>query len=194
MVYQTGGETKKMSLGERIKQIRENNSLSVRQLAKKVGVTASFIYQLEQDKVSPSFSTLKSIANALETNISLFIEDELPEEWVIIRKNNRKKIATGSENIKLEMLTFLGTRNKKMQPLVFEIQPGEEKLQLPSFSGSHEDFIYIIQGEVLVTANNLVYTMKEGDAAYFMFDSPTVIKNVADKKTVGLWVVSPPGI
>ncbi len=181
-------------MGERIKQLRLNNNLSVRQLAEEVGVTASFIYQLEQDKVSPSFSTLKGIANALETNISLLMEDELPEEWVIIRKNNRKKIATGSSNIKLEMLAFLGTRNKKMQPLVFELQPGEEKLQLPSFSGSHEDFIYIIQGKAAVTANNIGYTMEEGDAAYFIFDNPTVIKNVTDEKVIGLWVVSPPGI
>ncbi|MEG6615454.1 XRE family transcriptional regulator [Peptococcaceae bacterium 1198_IL3148] len=183
-----------MTLGERIKQLRINNNLSVRQLAQQVGVTASFIYQLEQNKVSPSFSTLKSMATALKTNMSLLIEEELPEEWVLIRKNNRRRIATENEGMKLDMLAFLGTRNKKMQPLVFELETGDGEVELPVINGTHEDFIYIIQGKVEVTANNKGYVVEEGDAAYFMFDSPTAVKNVGDKKAVGLWVVSPPGI
>ncbi|MBM7855585.1 transcriptional regulator with XRE-family HTH domain [Desulfohalotomaculum tongense] len=183
-----------MSLGERIKQLRLNNNLSVRQLARQVGVTASFIYQLEQNKVSPSFSTLKSIAGALNTNISLLIEEELPEEWVIVRKNNRKRLASNNEKVKLEMLAFLGTRNKKMQPLVFELEVGEEKTDLSLFSGSHEDFIYVFQGKVEVTVKNTKYVVEEGDAAYFIFDNPTGFKNIGQEKVIGLWVVSPPGI
>lgn len=183
-----------MSLGERIKQLRQNNSLSVRQLAQQVGVTASFIYQLEQDKVSPSFSTLKSIAAALNTNISLLVEDELPEEWVLIRKNNRRRIATDSDNIKLDILTFLGTRHKKMQPLVFELEVGEKQVSLPQIHGTHEDFIYIIQGQVEVATDKGSYVVEEGDAAYFMFDNPVAVQNVGIKKAIGLWVVSPPGI
>jgi transcriptional regulator with XRE-family HTH domain len=183
-----------VSLGERIKQLRINNNLSVRQLAQQVGVTASFIYQLEQDKVSPSFSTLKSMATALKTNMSLIIEEELPEEWVLIKKNNRRRIATENESIRLDLLAFLGTRNKKMQPLVFELELGDGVINLPEISGSHEDFIYVIQGRVEVTVKNQSYLVEEEDAAYFMFDNPATVKNVGNKKAIGLWVVSPPGI
>lgn len=183
-----------MSLGERIKQLRQNNNLSVRQLAQQVGVTASFIYQLEQDKVSPSFSTLKSIAAALNTNISLLVEDELPEEWVLIRKNNRRRIATDSENIKLDILTFLGTRHKKMQPLIFELEAGEEQVNLPQIHGTHEDLIYVMQGKIKIATDKASYIVEEGDAAYFIFDNPVAVQNVGSKKAAGLWVVSPPGI
>ncbi|WP_031513637.1 helix-turn-helix domain-containing protein [Desulfofalx alkaliphila] len=183
-----------MSLGDRLKQIRVNNNLSVRQLAQQVGVTASFIYQLEQNKVSPSFSTLKSIAAALDTNMSLLIEDELPEEWVIVRKENRKSIACESDDVKLEMLAFLGTRNKKMQPLVFNLEAGETKVDLPSFPGTHEDFIYILRGKVEVSVNNKKYVLEKDDAAYFIFDDPSSITNIGDERATGLWVVSPPGI
>lgn len=94
------------TLGERIKQLRQNKNLSVRQLAKEVGVTASFIYQLEQDKVSPSFSTLKSIAGVLNTNMSLLIEEELPEEWVIIKKDKRRQVKTENSLVNLELFSF----------------------------------------------------------------------------------------
>lgn len=187
-----GGED--MALGDRIKHLRLNCNLSVRQLAKMVGVTASFIYQLEQNKVSPSFSTLKSIAGVLNTNITLLADDELPEEWVIIRKDNRKKVKSDHKSLNLELLTFLGTRNKKMQPLVFEVECGASQVQLPLFSGEHEDFLFILQGEAQIDTGKAIYQLGEGDAAYFMFDGPATITNTGDKKVKGLWVVSPPGI
>ncbi|MEG3072507.1 MAG: helix-turn-helix transcriptional regulator [Candidatus Syntrophopropionicum ammoniitolerans] len=95
--------------------------MTVRQLAEKVGLSASFLYQLEQDKTSPSFSTLKGIAAALNTNITLLVEDSLPEEWLIVRNNNYKRIVTGNPGMELNLLTFLGHREKRMQPMVFEL-------------------------------------------------------------------------
>lgn len=183
-----------MALGDRIKQLRLNCNLSVRQLAKAVGVTASFIYQLEQNKVAPSYSTLKSIAGALNTNITLLAEDELPEEWVIIRRENRKRVKSDHQLLNLEMLAFLGTRNKKMQPLVFELECGASQVELPFFSGEHEDFIFILQGEAQIDTGKTIYQLGEGDAAYFMFDGPATLTNTGNQKVKGLWVISPPGI
>ncbi|AGL02553.1 helix-turn-helix domain-containing protein [Desulfoscipio gibsoniae] len=182
------------TLGERIKQLRQNKNLSVRQLAKEVGVTASFIYQLEQDKVSPSFSTLKSIAGVLNTNMSLLIEEELPEEWVIIKKDKRRQVKTENSLVNLELFSFLGTRNKKMQPLMFNLEPGAMDVKVPLFSGEHEDFIYLMQGEVTIATTNAKYNLKEGDAAYIMFEELVEITNVGREKARGLWVICPPGI
>ncbi|MFZ5640053.1 MAG: helix-turn-helix domain-containing protein [Bacillota bacterium] len=180
-------------LGDRVKQLRRNNNLSVRQLARIVGVTASFIYQLEQNKVSPSFSTLKSIAGALNTNMAMLVDDELPEEWVVVRKNKRKRVITDDTRLKLELLTFLGARNKKMQPLVFEVDVASN-VMMPSLPGEHEDFLYILSGEAEITVNKAKYRLEEGDAAYFMFDNPAVISNVGNEKVKGLWLICPPGI
>ena len=181
------------TLGERIKQLRRNNNLSVRKLANEVGVTASFIYQLEQDKVSPSFSTLKGIAGALNTNMAILVEEELPEEWVIVRKDKRKRIKMEDPEINLELFTFLGTRNKKMQPLLFEVEPGAT-CTMESFNGDHEDFVYIMQGEVDINITSAIYHLQEGDAAYFLFDAITTVTNTGRKKAMGLWVICPPEI
>lgn len=183
-----------MSIGQRIKQLRLNSKLTVRQFAEQVGVTASFIYQLEQDKVSPSFSTLKTIANYLDVNISILVDDQLLDEWVVLKKENRKSFGSESEYIKLEGLAFMGTKNIKMQPLFFEIEVGADKIDVPLFPSHHEDFIYIIRGKVRVTAKNKQYLLEKEDAAYFIFDNPTIIENVGEEKAVGLWVVSPPGM
>lgn len=183
-----------MNLGDRIRQLRQNKSLSVRQFAGKVGVTASFIYQLEQNKVAPSFSTLKSIAEALNTSIAVLVEDELPEEWVIARRDRRLKIKTADSKLNLELLSFPGARNKKMQPLFFEVEPGAYQVHVPSFGGEHEDFIYVMQGEIEINTHNAKYKLEEGDAAYLMFDDLATVTNLARGNSKGLWIISPPGI
>lgn len=183
-----------MDLGARIKKLRLNNNLSVRELAEKVGVTASYIYQLEQNKVSPSFSTLKSIATHLNTSLSLLVEEELPEEWIIIRKNRRRRLVTDNPQLSLELLTFLGTRDKKMQPIVFKIKPGGKNTEMDFFHQEREDFIFLLKGRVEIISGNNRYILEEGDAAYFIFKNPTSIINTGTEEAEGLWVISPPGI
>lgn len=180
-----------MSVGARIKKLRQNNKLSVRELAKQVHLSASFVYQLEQDKVSPSFATLKNIAKALDTSITLLIEDKLPEEWVIVREAGRKRVVTENENLKLQLLTFLGSREKNMQPMIFELEPGAESSE-NFFTHEREDFIFLLSGEVEVAVGKNKYLLKEGDAGYFIFDSPATIKSTGAEKAKGLWICSPP--
>ncbi|HHY17214.1 MAG TPA: helix-turn-helix transcriptional regulator, partial [Firmicutes bacterium] len=50
-----------MSIGDRVRRIRQTQGLSMRGLAQKVGVSPSLISQIERGQVSPSFSTLKSL-------------------------------------------------------------------------------------------------------------------------------------
>jgi len=166
--------------------------MTVRQLAEKVGLSASFLYQLEQEKTSPSFSTLKSIAAALNTNITLLIEDNLPEEWLIVRGNNYKRVITGNSGMELNLLTFLGSREKRMQPMVFELAPGAASADIAEYRDK-EHFLYILEGEIGVTLGDVKYLLNKGDAAYFIFDAPGELRNAGKDKAVGLWVYSPPG-
>lgn len=181
-----------MGLGSRIKRVRINNGMTVRQLAEKVGLSASFLYQLEQEKTSPSFSTLKSIATALNTSITLLIEDNLPEEWLIVRRNNYKRVVTDNPGMELNLLTFLGLREKRMQPMVFELAPGTISTGIAVIE-DREHFLYILEGEIEVTLRDSKYILYKGDAAYFIFDAPGELRNNGPDKAVGLWVYSPPG-
>jgi serine/threonine-protein kinase RsbW len=83
-----------MNIGVRLKELRKVRGISLRSLAKKVGVSASFISQVEQDKCQPSLDTLRKIAEALGVTISYLLEVEQDEffaskEAVEIRVPNR---------------------------------------------------------------------------------------------------------
>ena len=60
-------------IGVNIKKLREEQGLTLRALAKKIEISASFLSQVESGKASPSLSTLKSISDALATTIGNLI-------------------------------------------------------------------------------------------------------------------------
>ncbi len=66
-----------VSLGIRLKHARERSGMSLRELARQLGVSPSFVSQLENGKSQPSVATLYSLAQLLEVSIDeLFAEEE----------------------------------------------------------------------------------------------------------------------
>jgi transcriptional regulator with XRE-family HTH domain len=62
-------------MGSMIKRLREVNNLTQAELAKKVGVTQSYIAQLESGrKTNPSLESLKKLAKVLDVNVSALLE------------------------------------------------------------------------------------------------------------------------
>jgi len=180
-----------MDLGSRLKKMRLNQLLSVRDLAAKVGVSPSFIYQLERGQVAPSFSTLKAMATALGTNLSVLTADDLPEDWLVVRRDRRKRLVVSSPGVTVELLTFLGSRDKRMQPVILTLEPGavyDENLNLHD----HEDFFLVLEGRVEVVLARRRLELLAGDAAYFLFERPSALKNRGDSQARVLWTMSPP--
>lgn len=68
-----------MDIGSRLKELRGIRGISLRSLAEKVGVSASFISQVEQDKCQPSVETLRKISQALDVPTSYLLEADQEE-------------------------------------------------------------------------------------------------------------------
>jgi transcriptional regulator with XRE-family HTH domain len=58
------------TLGEHVRRLRVEQAMTLRALARRVGVSAPFLSDLEHDRRRPSEATLKLIANALDAPLS----------------------------------------------------------------------------------------------------------------------------
>ncbi len=58
-----------MPLGQRIRELREEHDLSLRELAKRLGCSAAFLSDIELGRRYPSDSNLKDLANLLKTSV-----------------------------------------------------------------------------------------------------------------------------
>jgi transcriptional regulator with XRE-family HTH domain len=66
-------------VGARIREIRKARGLTLDALAAKCGIAKPNLSRLENDKVTPTFETLTTIAVALETHPTLLISAKKPE-------------------------------------------------------------------------------------------------------------------
>ena len=169
-----------MSIGERIKKSRNEKSLSLRELATMVDLSASFLSQIEQGKASPSIENLKKIANWLDVRVSYLIEDEeVKKNSDLIRAKERKYVESVDSNTTISLLTSSNIE-KSMEPILYEIGPGGE-------SGRS---YYTHHGEEFI--EETVHSLHEGDSFYFKSSQKHRFKNNSDKRARALWVVNPP--
>lgn len=180
-----------MTIGERIKKKRNEKGFSLRELAGKVDLSASFLSQIEQGKASPSIENLKKIANYLEVKVSYLIEEE--DETLgsfHIKKEERKYVESIDSKTSIALLTS-SKIEKNMEPIMYEIKPGGESGR-GFFNHNGEEFIYIIEGSLDIYIENQLTTLNEGDSFYFKSSLNHRFKNNGKKLTKAIWVVTPP--
>ena len=66
-----------MDIGARLQRVRTARNLSQRELARRVGVTNSTISLIEQNKVSPSVSSLKKVLDGIPISLADFFTLDL---------------------------------------------------------------------------------------------------------------------
>src|SRR6476646_1330333 len=69
-------------VGVRLRGERERRGISLRELARRVGVSPSLVSQIELDRVNPSVSTLYALVTELGMTMSEVFGDARPEEPV----------------------------------------------------------------------------------------------------------------
>jgi transcriptional regulator with XRE-family HTH domain len=152
-----------MDIGVKIKQQRKKMGLSLRDLAEKVDLTASFLSQIERDIASPSIESLRKISQALNVPVFYFLfEQDGPSP--VVRKNQRRTMTLPESSITYQLLT--PNAERKMELIIGEIDPQDGALPLIHYQQT-EECIYVLQGLLEVTLGAEVYLLEAGDTIYF---------------------------
>ncbi len=177
-------------IGEKVKAYRLTNHMTLKQLASKAGCTDAYLSQLERGRANPSIMILKKIASALQMKVvDFFVEPETMENDVVCKEGERIDIRFKHGDAKIQML-IRSIQNKRMQPFYTTIEPGGGSKG--SYSHIGEEFGIVLQGELEVNLNGKPYRLKKNESFYFSSQEPHSWSNPGKRKTVVIWVVSPP--
>jgi len=164
--------TTERHLGEKVRQLREEQQLSVEALAKQSQVSASLIEQVEEGKTLPSLAPLMKIARGLGVRLGTFLDDEAYSGPVVVRGGNADEVVrfSGSEPYGQNALDFYSLASHKkdrhMEPFIVTVRPGKEHApHLSSHEG--EEFIYVLKGSIQVSYGKECHTVNEGDSIYY---------------------------
>ncbi|MDX1522371.1 MAG: XRE family transcriptional regulator, partial [Anaerolineae bacterium] len=162
--------------------------LSLKELSKQVGLTASFLSQVEREESSPSIESLRKISQALKTPIFYFLAEENSTSPVV-RRNQRLKLQKPNSQLVFELLT--PDLNSQMEAILFEQEPGGGNYALPPHQYT-EEFIYVLQGQLEVKLDDDVYELGPGDTIYFEGPRLQSLCAIGDQTLKVIAVVTPP--
>jgi transcriptional regulator with XRE-family HTH domain len=178
-----------MTLGERLRKIRTNKAFSLEELAKKTGLTRSFLSQVEKNRTSPSINSLIKIAEALEVRIGdLFLENKNGEDKYIIHANERESYTLPKNKIRIELLA------PRKNALGFE--PMLIYLGVGAASGKiiapRPFFCFILEGKLELTIGEETHVLTKGDSIYLDTPREHSWKNIGESEVVSFGVGIPP--
>jgi transcriptional regulator with XRE-family HTH domain len=179
------------SVGDNVRAERKKAGLSVRELARRLGVSASFLSQFELGQSQAAVSTLFAIAS--ELNVSL--DDLLGHS--IDKTPPRKPIKSPAVP---EYLTFqTGVRWTRLADLgqdavdflLTEYEPGADSApadQPQQHRGN--DYGYILEGTLTVVVKGRKRRVKQGSAIAMRGDEPHRLMNETDQLVRAIWFVT----
>jgi len=176
-----------MDIGQKLKELRIQKSLTQEELADRAELSKGFISQLERDLTSPSIATLTDILQCLGTDLKEFFSEEADTQVVFSGEDYFEKTDTELNN-KIEWIIPNSQKNE-MEPIRLTLGPNGTTY--PDNPHEGEEFGYILSGNIRIHIGNKIYKAKKGESFYFTPTSTHYIE--AGKNGASLiWVSSPP--
>jgi transcriptional regulator with XRE-family HTH domain len=175
-------------MGARIRRRRQQLGMTLHDLAEASGLTKSFVSQIERGRNSPSISTLRGIAAALEVPMFYFFQAEQTTEPVV-RLAERRIVTFQNTGVKYEFLTPDLQRNIEM--LELRLKPGQHTGTRP-LSHDGEECAVVIQGTMEVEVAGTTYRLEVGDSIYIGALQSHRTHNPGKGTAVLISAISPP--
>ncbi|MHB1581527.1 MAG: cupin domain-containing protein [Acidithiobacillus sp.] len=152
-------------IGHRLLLVRKIYGLTQRELSRRAGVTNGAISLIEQNRVSPSISSLKKILDGIPMSIAEFFTlDLVPSDEVFFRADELPDIAMDPKII----MKLLGRRSKgrAMQIMHEYYEPGADTGEAMLRHNGEEGGI-VVRGTIQLTIGDKVQSLSPGDGYYF---------------------------
>ena len=180
-------------IGPRIRALRESMALSLRDLARRSGVSAPMLSQVERGETSPTLAIAERIAAGLELRLSQLLRLDEGGQVAIVRAADRRPgTSTPASGHSAEILTppLPGQRAELsrhvLAPGAATGGPGDPPMHEP---GSRESAL-VQDGRVVLDIDGERHELSAGDCVTFDADLPHHFENPGSEEAVLLAVVS----
>jgi transcriptional regulator with XRE-family HTH domain len=176
------------SIGPKVKKLRQEQRLSLQQLAVKAEVSAAAIHKIERNDMVPTITTLLKVATALDRPVTYFVEqdDAQPEPVSFTSSSNRPAVFTPHEGLTLEGVSGPYTPFRSAAA-VATVQPGANSGDKPLVHAG-EELVFVLEGTLSFDIAGTRHEVKRGDALHFMGDQAHHWANEGKASVRALWV------
>jgi transcriptional regulator with XRE-family HTH domain len=178
-------------IGGRIRELRKAHGRTLSDVATAVGISVSYLSQIERDVSRLPIGVLKRIADTLGVHMNWFFhqgaEGPADERDVIVRAGNRRNLTFTGLGITEELLS--PNLAGPLELLISTIHPGADS-EFYAHDGVEAGLV--MQGTLELWVGEREFTLQPGDS--FAFDStvPHRCANRGADPVKVFWVITPP--
>ncbi len=182
----------KKTIGEKIKELRTKQGLTLKDLSEKTNLSVSFLSQAERGLTSIAIHSLENIAEALGGELSYFFTPPKKHETKIMRSYEQ-------EDFRIEKSRFIyyslanDMDGKVLDPMLVVVLPGDKKSQINPYPHKGEEFVYVLEGILTVFIGDEEYQLYPGDSYHINSTIPHEWCNFTSK-IVKLLSVNTPSV
>lgn len=179
-------------LGEKIKNMRTERGLSLKELANKSGISAAAIHKIESNGITPTITTMMKISDALGKKVSHFIEEKVEDSDVVfVSAKEREPILTFKKGLELQGISATKYGDFMMTAAYSVLEVGASSGKKP-MKHRGEELVYCISGRVEFQVYDKTYTIGPGDSIHFRTLLEHKWRNVGQSKAKLLWILAVP--
>ena len=168
-------------VGDRILRIREEKDLSLDEISKMTGFDVEFLSKIENKELQPQLGTVIKLSKALDSAFGRLVSGVGEKLYSITRKNERRTISRStSKKGQKQIYTYKSlapdVKGRHMEAFLVLLEEDPEK-EISLHEG--EEFIFVLDGEVVLEIGEDQFILEPGDSAYYL---STTAHHIAAKK------------
>ncbi len=169
-----------------IRKIRLAKKITLQNLSKKTGLSASFLSQVERGESNMTITSLKKIASALGVSIKNLFPDE--ENTVYARKlEEQQNVDIGGSGTSHKRLSGIFD-GRLLEAIVSVYKPGVVNTEAIAHKG--EEFVYVLEGEALITVDGQKYIVSKGESIHYPSTLEHCVSSNSDSELKLLYVLT----
>jgi len=173
-------------IGKRIRMLREQKGLSIEELSNLTGFDVEFLSNIETNKAQPQLGTVIKLSKALDSAFSRLISGTGDNIYSITRKNEQKTVSRstsqkGKKQVYIYKSLAPEVKGRHMEALIVQLEENPDK-EVSVHDG--EEFIYVLDGTIVLNIGEDTYDLEPGDSAYYLSTTPHLVASKKGKATI----------
>lgn len=181
---------KESLIGNRIKKLRVERDLTLKQLAKSTGFTSGYLSKVENSQKSPPVSTLIVLADFMGIGMDSFFAEKKEKTSFMLTKKRDRQIMKQDPDFEYNYIyepLVPDYPNRKMNPYILTVPATPRGIN--KFEHKGEELIFLLEGEAHFTHGDKTVLLKEGDCVYFDSSYPHFGISLGEKEAKCLIVI-----
>jgi transcriptional regulator with XRE-family HTH domain len=156
------------NIGDKIRRLRLKRSMGLVELGQQVGLSASFLSQLETGRVVPTLRNLARIALVFKKDFSYFLSEETDALFRVSRSKDRIRLRVGEKSdpflLSESMSVLIPDRNAV--PCIAHFLPGAEGAAFHPPPTPGLELVYVIQGPLVLWTESRAEVLQTEDSVW----------------------------